>query len=138
MTSMLGSKSDGPASNSARAGPLPMPEASSPWMIGTSVSVAKYMKAPVKLAKKFDSRELPPTAHSIQRFGMIPAMAVWSWVDPSRKPAVMTPSASSGRICLAKPHAESAHSRFSASAEAMAIVLVERKRRMEARSRKIG
>ena len=67
---------DGPASSSARAGPLPMPEARRPWMMGTSVSVAKYMKAPVKLARKFDSSELPPTAHSIQRLGMMPAMAV--------------------------------------------------------------
>ena len=34
-----------------------MPEARSPWMMEPSVSVAKYMKAPVKLARKFDSSE---------------------------------------------------------------------------------
>ena len=65
MTSMLGSDKDGPAKSNANAGPLPMPEANRPCMIGTSVSVAKYMKAPVKLARKLDNREFPPTAHCI-------------------------------------------------------------------------
>ena len=66
ITNIFGRDKDGPASNNASAGPLPMPEASNPWIIGTSVRVAKYMNAPVKLAKKFESSEFPPTAHSIQ------------------------------------------------------------------------
>ena len=73
------------------------------------------MNAPVKLAKKLDNKELPPTAHSIQLFGMIPAIAVLSCVEPSRKPAVTTPIASNGIICLANPHEANAHSRFSSS-----------------------
>ena len=63
ITSMFGKDQDVPASNNARAGPLHMPEASNPWIIGTSVRVAKYMNAPVKLAKKFESSEFPPTAN---------------------------------------------------------------------------
>ena len=55
--------------------------------------MANYINAPVKLAKKFDNREFPPTAHSIQEFGIIPAIAVSSCVEPSRKPAVaITPA----------------------------------------------
>lgn len=84
-------------------------------MIGTSVNVAKYINAPVNDAKKLDKSELPPTAHSIQLFGMTPAMAVLSCVEPSRKPAVTTPIASNGNICLAKPHEDIAHSLFSSS-----------------------
>ena len=84
-------------------------------MIGTSVSVAKYMKAPVNEAKKFERSEFPPTAHSIQRFGTTPAIVSPSCVEPSRNPAVTTPMASRGMICLAKPHDDKAHSRFSAS-----------------------
>ena len=87
MTSIFGRDNDGPANSKAKAGPLPMPEANRPWTIGTSVNVAKYMKAPVKLAKKFDNNELPPTAHSIQLFGIMPAIAVSSCVEPNRKPA---------------------------------------------------
>ena len=115
MTSMFGSDSDGPARSKARAEPFPMPEASNPCIIGTSVRVAKYMNAPVKLAKKFDNNELPPTAHSIQLFGTMPAIAVLSCVEPSMKPAVTTPIASNGIICLAKPHEANAHSLFSSS-----------------------
>lgn len=63
MTSIFGKEREGPVSSRANAGPFPIPEASKPCTIGTSVSVAKYMNAPVKLAKKFDSREFPPTAH---------------------------------------------------------------------------
>ena len=84
---MFGRDNDGPANSRANAGPSPIPDARSPWTIGTSVNVAKYMNAPAKLAKKLDSSELPPTAHSIQLFGMIPAKAVSSCVEPNRKPA---------------------------------------------------
>ena len=73
------------------------------------------MNAPVKPAKKLANNELPPTAHSIQLFGMMPAIAVLSCVEPSRKPASNTPVASNGIICLANPHEAIAHSRLSAS-----------------------
>ena len=115
MTSIFGRDNDGPANSKAKAGPLPMPEANRPWTIGTSVNVAKYMKAPVKLAKKFDNNELPPTAHSIQLFGIMPAIAVSSCVEPNRKPAKTTPTANNGNICLANPHEAKAHSLFSSS-----------------------
>jgi hypothetical protein len=38
-----------------------MPLPNKPWMIGTSVSVAKYMKAPDMEAKKLAAMEFPPT-----------------------------------------------------------------------------
>ena len=88
ITSMFGRDKDGPANNNANAGPLPMPEASNPWMIGTSVNVAKYMNAPVKLAKKFESKE---------------------------NPAITTPIANRGKICFANPQDEKSHSLFSSS-----------------------
>ena len=113
MTSMFGSDSEGPAKSKAKAGPFPMPEDNNPCTIGTSVSVAKYINAPVKLAKKLDNNEFPPTDHSIQLFGMMPAMEVLSCVDPNKKPAVTTPMANNGNICLAKPQAENTHSLFS-------------------------
>ena len=112
---MLGKDNEGPDSSNANAGPLPMPEANSPWMIGTSVSVAKYIKAPVKLAKKFDNKEFPPTAHCIHSLGTMPAIETPSCVEPSKNPAVITPTASNGIICLAKPQDENSQSRFSAS-----------------------
>ena len=115
ITSMLGRDSDGPASNKANAGPFPIPDAINPCTIGTSVNVAKYMNAPEKLAKKFENNEVPPTAHSIHSFGMIPAMTVSSCVEPSRNPAVMTPMANNGMICFANPQADNVHSRFSGS-----------------------
>lgn len=115
ITSMFGRDKDGPANNNANAGPLPMPEASNPWMIGTSVNVAKYMNAPVKLAKKFESKELPPTAHSIQWLGMIPAITVLSCVEPNKNPAITTPIANRGKICFANPQDEKSHSLFSSS-----------------------
>ena len=68
-TSMLGSDSAGPASNSASAGPLPMPDPINPCRIGTSVNVAKYMKAPTTEAKKFAQSELPPTDWLPRRWG---------------------------------------------------------------------
>ena len=58
---MLGRLRAGPASSRASAGPLPMPLPNKPWMMGTSVSVAKYMKAPPSAAKKLAATELPPT-----------------------------------------------------------------------------
>lgn len=57
ITSMLGRDSARPASNSARARPLPMPAPSRPLRIGTSASVAKYMKAPAIEAKRFAQTE---------------------------------------------------------------------------------
>ena len=109
---MLGSYNDGPANSSASAGPFPMPEAIRPWIIGTLVRVAKYMNAPVKLAKKLDNREFPPTARYTHSLGMIPAMEVLPCVEPKRNPAVTTPMANKGRICFGKPHEANAHSRF--------------------------
>ena|GEM_PF-1861280 len=53
MTNILGKESAGPANNNAKAGPLPIPAPIRPWRIGTSVSVAKYIKAANMLAKKF-------------------------------------------------------------------------------------
>ena len=58
---MLGRERAGPAKRSARAGPLPIPAPISPWRMGTSVNVAKYMKAPATEAKKFEKIEFPPT-----------------------------------------------------------------------------
>ncbi len=112
---MLGSYNDGPANSSASAGPFPMPDDIRPWIIGISVRVAKYMNAPVKLAKKLDNREFPPTARSTHSLGMIPAMEVLPCVEPKRNPAVTTPMANKGRICLANLHEANAHSRFSSS-----------------------
>ena len=51
----------GPRAASASAGPDPMPLPTRPCTIGTSVSVAKYMKAPAIAANTFDAIELPPT-----------------------------------------------------------------------------
>src|SRR5512132_1659829 len=69
---MLGSDSAGPASSSARAGPLPMPAPISAWVIGISVSVAKYMKAPAMAAKV-----LPSTAAATQADGINPSSPGW-------------------------------------------------------------
>ena len=63
ITNILGKDKEGPANNKANAGPLPIPEAIKPCKIGTSVKVAKYIKAPTIEAKKFDKSELPPTSH---------------------------------------------------------------------------
>ena len=93
---MLGSYNDGPANSSASAGPFPMPDDIRPWIIGISVRVAKYMNAPVKLAKKLDNREFPPTARYTHSLGMIPAMEVLPCVEPKRNPAVTTPMANKG------------------------------------------
>jgi len=65
ITSILGKDKAGPANNSANAGPFPMPLPKRPCRIGTSVSVAKYIKAPEMAAKKLATREFPLTAASI-------------------------------------------------------------------------
>jgi len=67
ITSIFGSDKAGPASKSASAGPLPMPLPSSPCKMGTSVRVAKYMKAPTTDANKLAPIELPPTDPAIGR-----------------------------------------------------------------------
>ena len=99
MTIMLGRLSAGPASSSANAGPLPMPEPINPCKIGTSVNVAKYMNAPATLAIRLDCRLLPPTRPVIQESGMIPASVP---ARPVKNPATKTPPMSSGNTCLAK------------------------------------
>ena len=50
-----------------------MPEPMSPWRMGTSVSVAKYMKAPATDAMKLANRELPPTSELTHTEGMTPS-----------------------------------------------------------------
>jgi hypothetical protein len=62
MTSMLGRDRAGPASSSARAGPLPIPEWISSTIIGTSVSMANYMNAPITEANRLAESKLPPAA----------------------------------------------------------------------------
>ncbi len=62
ITSMFGKLNAGPAKSSASAGPLPIPFANSPCKIGISVSVAKYINAPMKDAEKLAKKEFPPTA----------------------------------------------------------------------------
>lgn len=71
---MLGRERAGPASNKAKAGPLPIPEAIKPCKTGISVSVAKYIKAPTTEAKKFENKELPPTSQTIQSLGIMPGI----------------------------------------------------------------
>src|SRR5512139_3860493 len=87
ITSMLGRLSAGPASSSASAGPGPMPLPSSPWTIGTSVSVAKYMNAPSNAAQKLAASELPPTAQATQALGINPSLPG----RPSSSPLTSTP-----------------------------------------------
>src|SRR4030042_5679968 len=83
--------------------------------MGTSVSVAKYMKAPTIEAKKLENKELPPTKPEIHWLGITPAIVFPSCVEPNKKPAVTIPMASSGNICLAKSQVAKVHSLFSAS-----------------------
>lgn len=124
ITNMFGNESDGPASSNAKAGPLPIPAASRPCTIGTSVRVAKYMNAPTIDAKKFENTELPPTIHSIHSLGITPAMVFPSWVEPSKKPAVITPKARRGSICLANPQADNVHSLFSSSLLSKSVIIL--------------
>ena len=58
---IAGRESAGPARSKARAGPCPIPDPINPWRIGTSVRVAKYMRAPETEANRFAHREFPPT-----------------------------------------------------------------------------
>ncbi len=108
---MLGSDKAGPASSSVSAGPCPIPLPSSPWTMGTSVSVAKYMNAPMMLDTKFARRLSPPTAVLTQAFGIQPS---WSG-RPSSNPETRTPPSSNGRICLASVHEAPNHSAGSPS-----------------------
>ena len=102
---MFGRDNAGPARSRANAGPLPIPLPMRPWRIGTSVRVAKYMKAPTTDAKRFDCRELPPTARLTHAEGINP-----SWPGrPRSAPATSTPMNKRGRICLAKPQVERNH-----------------------------
>jgi len=98
-TRILGNETAGPASSRVRAGPWPMPAPSSPSRIGTSVRVAKYMKAPEIPANRLARTELPPTAEAIQAEGNKPSCPG----RPSINPAISTPARSKGMICLAKP-----------------------------------
>ena len=108
---MFGRLSAGPASSRARAVPLPMPLPIKPCRIGTSVSVAKYMKAPAKAATKLAMKELPPTARLTQTEGISPSCPG----RPSRMPEMRTPNSKSGRICLAKPQLSLNHAPVSSS-----------------------
>src|SRR4030043_87717 len=83
--------------------------------MGTSVRVAKYMKAPTTDAKKFEKTEFPPTRADIHSFGITPAIVLPSWVDPKRNPAATTPRASNGMISFAKSHVAMVHALFSSS-----------------------
>ena len=65
MTRMLGRDRAGPANRRDRAGPFPMPAPMSPWSIGTSVRVAKYINAPETDANRLAHREFPPTRELI-------------------------------------------------------------------------
>ena len=73
ITSMLGKLKAGPARSNAKAGPLPIPEPIKPCKIGTSVKVAKYIKAAITEEKKLAKREFPPTIVVIYREGIIPS-----------------------------------------------------------------
>jgi hypothetical protein len=106
ITRIDGSESDGPAKRSASAGPWPIPAPKSPWTIGISVSVAKYMSAPAKAAKKLAKSELPPRRPPIQDAGI---NASWPG-RPRRKPATRTPPNRSGSICREKSRVATTHS----------------------------
>jgi len=56
-----GRDNDGPDKSNARAGPFPIPKSIKALMIGTSVSVAKYITAPNIDAIKLPNKVLPPT-----------------------------------------------------------------------------
>ena len=87
ITSILGRDKAGPASRSASAGPFPIPFPIKPCRIGTSVRVAKYIKAPLIEAKKFAQIEFPPTRVTIQRDGINPSCPGL----PRNEPATKTP-----------------------------------------------
>jgi len=79
-----------------------MPFPISPWSMGTSVRVAKYMKAPATEANRFDKMEFPPTAEFTHSDGMSPSCPG----RPSKTPAMSTPKKRSGNICLVNPQVE--------------------------------
>ena len=66
--------------------------------MGTSVSVAKYIKAPATEANRLAQTELPPRRDWIHCPGI---SAAWPG-RPSMNPATSTPPASSGKICFIK------------------------------------
>jgi hypothetical protein len=70
MTIMLGSDRAGPANSSARAGPWFMPMRDRAWMMGISVRVAKYQKAPMSAAAKLADKLLSPTRAATYLAGM--------------------------------------------------------------------
>src|SRR5690606_38375281 len=72
---------------------------------------------PTTEANTLDSKELPPTAQETHSLGIIPGMETSSWVEPSKKPAITTPMASKGIICLVKSQLEMIHSLFSPSSD---------------------
>ena len=115
---MLGNDKAGPASNNASAGPCPMPAPRRPSRIGTSVSVAKYMKAPATEANRFAPSELPPTARATHSDGIRPSCPG----RPRQRPAANTPIKSNGRICLVNPQVAANHSLSSPSSE-LAVAL---------------
>jgi hypothetical protein len=95
MTRIEGREREGPAKEkSERAGPWPIPEPRSPWTMGISVRVAKYMRAPAKDAIKFERSEFPPRSPAIHALGMrasCPGL-------PRRKPDTRTPAKRRGSI----------------------------------------
>ncbi len=103
ITSMLGRESAGPASSRARAGPWPMPAPRRPCKIGTSVRVAKYIKAPANEAIRLAENEFPPKRDWTHCSGI---RAGWPG-RPRRKPATKTPPARSGKICFINPQVDS-------------------------------
>src|SRR5665811_864905 len=69
ITIMFGRLSAGPARSMAREGPFPIPSRVRALMIGTSVRVEKYMKAPATEDMKFEVREFPPTKAATYSLG---------------------------------------------------------------------
>ena len=97
MTSMLGRETAGPERRRASAGPFPIPAPSNPCKMGTSVKVAKYIKAPEIAAKKLARSPFPPTSSATNREGMKASCPG----RPRKNPAPSTPRKSKGRICRA-------------------------------------
>ena len=106
ITNMLGKLRAGPARSRASAGPWPMPAPRRPCRIGTSVRVAKYMKAPTTEAKRFAPKEFPPTQLLTQPAGLTPLVlafpattlqpvrprkgaAISVWQDPSLRETIL-------------------------------------------------
>ena len=98
ITNIFGNESAGPANRRAKAGPLPIPLANSPFRMGTSVKVAKYINAPIIEANRFDQIEFPPTKADIQLVGIKPDAKEFGL--PNKNPAASTPNKSRGTICL--------------------------------------